>query len=120
VNIKSLFLFGNNQGKYVISPLYSRRELLLPTFSYLRFASANLNYSNCIPPTTLIMSTLKAASRASRNLRVGSTLRQLRHESTNAPNFSSSSHTPSIVAGLAGGGLVFLGGYGWYHFSGKH
>lgn len=28
------------------------------------------------------------------------------------------SHTHAIVGGLAGGGLVFLAGYGWYHFSG--
>ncbi|KAK4693378.1 hypothetical protein P7C71_g4013, partial [Lecanoromycetidae sp. Uapishka_2] len=68
------------------------------------------------------MSTLRAVSRVSRNVRVSPAFRQIRHESTNASNPSSSgsgnSHTSSIIAGLAGGGLVFLGGYGWYHFSG--
>ncbi|CAD6577974.1 MAG: hypothetical protein ASARMPRED_008478 [Alectoria sarmentosa] len=66
------------------------------------------------------MLSLRAASRASRSTRVRSSLRQLRHESANTSNSSSSasSLSQSLIGGLAGGGLVFLGGYTYYHFSG--
>ena len=68
------------------------------------------------------MLSLRAASRVSRTTCVRS-LRQLRHESTNASNSSSSGGTnslsQSLLGGLAGGGLVFLGGYTYYHFSGN-
>lgn len=64
---------------------------------------------------------LRAANRVSRTICVRSSLRQLRHESTNTSNSSSSSGSSlsqSLIGGLAGGGLVFLGGYTYYHFSG--
>ncbi|MCJ1454416.1 hypothetical protein MMC28_004769 [Mycoblastus sanguinarius] len=62
------------------------------------------------------MLNLRAASRVSRNLPLRLANRQLRHESTTTS--SSSSFSPSLIGGLAGGGLVLFGGYGWYHFSG--
>ena len=68
-----------------------------------------------------IMLSLRMASRVSRTNCVRS-LRQLRHESTNASNSSTSggsSLSQSLIGGLAGGGLVFLGGYTYYHFSGN-
>ena len=68
------------------------------------------------------MLSLRAANRASRALPLRSLLRQLRHESTNTSNTTSSRGSglsQSLVAGLAGGGLVFLGGYSYYHFSGN-
>ena len=66
-----------------------------------------------------IMLSLRAASRLSRTTCVRS-FRQLRHESTNASKSSpsTSSLSQSLIGGLAGGGLVFLGGYSYYHFSG--
>ncbi|CAF9903142.1 MAG: hypothetical protein ALECFALPRED_000145 [Alectoria fallacina] len=67
------------------------------------------------------MLSLRAASRVSLSTRVRSSLRQIRHESTNTSNSSSggtSSLSQSLIGGLAGGGLVFLGGYTYYHFSG--
>ena len=70
---------------------------------------------------SFMMLSLRAASRASRSTRVRSSLRQLRHESANTSNSSSSasSLSQSLIGGLAGGGLVFLGGYTYYHFSGN-
>lgn len=71
---------------------------------------------------SFMMLSLRAASRVSRSTRVRSSLRQLRHESTNTSNSSSSgasSLSQSLIGGLAGGGLVFLGGYTYYHFSGN-
>ena len=68
------------------------------------------------------MLSLRVASRASRTLSVRSSLRQLRHESTGTSNTTSGGGgglSQSLVGGLAGGGLVFLGGYGYYHFSGN-
>ncbi|KAK3175202.1 hypothetical protein OEA41_002448 [Lepraria neglecta] len=65
------------------------------------------------------MSSFRVASRLSRTIRVQPALRQLRHESTQSSSSSSGgSFSPSLIGGLTGGGLVFLGGYGWYHFSG--
>ncbi|KAL8748742.1 MAG: hypothetical protein Q9184_007114, partial [Pyrenodesmia sp. 2 TL-2023] len=56
---------------------------------------------------------------------VGPYLRQIRRESTNASPASSSttpssggSTTQALIGGLAGGALVFAGGYSYYHFSG--
>ena len=69
-----------------------------------------------------MMLSLRAANRASRALPLRSFLRQLRHESTNTSNPTSSAGSglsQSLIGGLAGGGLVFLGGYSYYHFSGN-
>ena len=66
------------------------------------------------------MLSLRAASRASRSIPLRTSLRQLRHESTSTSNTTSSGGlSQSLVAGLAGGGLVFAGGYAYYHFSGN-
>ncbi len=64
-------------------------------------------------------STLRAATRG---LKLRTVIRQARHESTSSStNTSSSSHLgPSLIGGLAGGTLVFLGGYAWYRQSGAH
>ncbi|KAI4179075.1 MAG: hypothetical protein L6R41_008047 [Letrouitia leprolyta] len=71
------------------------------------------------------MSTFRATHRAARSLRSSPILRQIRNESTNASPASSntsqssgSSLSHGIIGGLAGGALVFLGGYSYYHFSG--
>ncbi|KAM0803618.1 hypothetical protein BDR22DRAFT_41780 [Usnea florida] len=64
------------------------------------------------------MLSLRAASRLSRTTCVRSSLRQIRHES-NTSNSSSGGLSQSLIGGLAGGGLVFLGGYTYYHYSGK-
>lgn len=67
------------------------------------------------------MSSFRAASRLSRTVRVQLVLRQIRHESTQSSSSSSAGgFSPALIGGVAGGGLVFLGGYGWYHFSGKY
>ena len=66
------------------------------------------------------MSAFRVASRVPRNLRVQPVLRQLRHESTSPSNSSNNGGiSPGIIGGVVGGGLVFLGGYTYYHFSGK-
>lgn len=75
-----------------------------------------------LPSQSFMMLSLRAASRVSLSTRVRSSLRQIRHESTNTSNSSSggtSSLSQSLIGGLAGGGLVFLGGYTYYHFSGN-
>ena len=49
------------------------------------------------------------------------TFRQIRQESTTSANktTSSISHVASaLIGGISGGSLVFLGVYGWYHYSG--
>ena len=67
-----------------------------------------------------IMINLRAASRVSRTVCLRSSFRQIRHESTSTSSSSSgSSLSQSIAGGLAGGGLVFLSGYAYYHFSGN-
>lgn len=58
----------------------------------------------------------RAAIRTARNVRTTPTFRQLRFESTSSAPPSSINH--GVVGGIAGGGLVFLIGYGYYHFSG--
>ncbi|KAL8957318.1 MAG: hypothetical protein Q9193_005375 [Seirophora villosa] len=71
------------------------------------------------------MSAIRVAGRLSRTFRPTRSIRQVRHESGNASASSSGpaqssggSSSQALVGGLAGGALVFLGGYGWYHFSG--
>ncbi|KAI4266509.1 MAG: hypothetical protein L6R35_006939 [Caloplaca aegaea] len=71
------------------------------------------------------MSTTRVAGRVSRTFHPARSIRQVRHESVNAsPSTSSAAQSSggisshALVGGLAGGALVFLGGYGWYHFSG--
>lgn len=47
--------------------------------------------------------------------------RQIRQESTtsaNNPTTTNSHVTSAIIGGISGGSLVFLGAYGWYHYSG--
>ena len=69
------------------------------------------------------MSTLGIATKATRKLRPGPVLRQRFYASTTGLSGSGSAGqsglTHGLVGGLAGGGLVFLGGYSYYHFSGK-
>lgn len=64
----------------------------------------------------------RTAFRATRSLRLRTVIRQARYESTtSSSNSSSNSHlVPSLIGGLTGGTLVFLGGYGWYRQSGAH
>ena len=82
-------------------------------------AFETLSHISTLLPFT--MSSFRVASRLSRTIRVQPALRQLRHESTQSSSSSSGgSFSPSLIGGLAGGGLVFLGGYGWYHFSGNY
>ncbi|KAL8995144.1 MAG: hypothetical protein Q9188_006880 [Gyalolechia gomerana] len=71
------------------------------------------------------MSTCRATNRVARKLRPSPILRQIRYESENASPASStkaqssgSSLGHAVVGGLAGGAVVFLGGYSYYHFSG--
>ncbi|KAL2044890.1 hypothetical protein N7G274_002665 [Stereocaulon virgatum] len=65
------------------------------------------------------MSCFRVASRLSRTVRVQPVLCQIRHESTQSLSSSSGvGFSPALIGGIAGGGLVLLGGYGWYHFSG--
>lgn len=63
------------------------------------------------------MMSSKVVIRTARNVRVNPFLRQLRSESSSSAA-SNSSVSQGIVGGLVGGGLVFLGGYSYYHFSG--
>ena len=66
------------------------------------------------------MSAFRVVSRVPRNVRVQPVLHQLRHESTNPSSSSSNGGiSPGIIGGVVGGGLVFIGGYTYYHFSGK-
>ena len=66
------------------------------------------------------MSAFRIASRLPRNLRVQPILRQIRHDSTNPSGSSNNGGiSPGIIGGLVGGGIVFVGGYTYYHFSGK-
>ncbi|MCJ1300744.1 hypothetical protein MMC08_003541 [Hypocenomyce scalaris] len=60
----------------------------------------------------------RTAVRATRVLRVRSTLRNARLESTSSSSSSGSSYSPALIGGVAGGAVTFLGGYTWYHFSG--
>ena len=63
----------------------------------------------------------RIAPKATRSLYLRTILRQTRHESTSSSSNSGSSHLgPSLIGGLAGGTLVFLGGYVWYRQSGAH
>ncbi|KAI9716925.1 MAG: hypothetical protein M1812_005074 [Candelaria pacifica] len=66
------------------------------------------------------MNTARLALRSSRSLRFrSSNLRQTRLNSSTSQSSTSNSHLgPGVIGGLAGGGLVFLAGYGYYHFSG--
>ncbi|KAL8717907.1 MAG: hypothetical protein Q9225_004900 [Loekoesia sp. 1 TL-2023] len=70
------------------------------------------------------MSTFRVVSRVPRSQRSGPLLRQIRHESASAfpptpskAQSSGSSISHALIGGLAGGAVVFLGGYTWYHFS---
>lgn len=84
-------------------PLYKASEVSLDTFYH----------------KSSVMSTFRATSRVARSLPVRSSFRQIRKESTTSsasPPQSGISH--GLIGGLAGGGLVFLGGYTYYHFSG--
>ena len=65
------------------------------------------------------MISVRAASRVSRAGCLRSSFRQIRHDSTSTSTSHGSSLSQSLVGGLAGGGLVFLGGYAYYHFSGN-
>lgn len=65
------------------------------------------------------MSTFRAASRVTRGLPIRSSVRQLRNETTSTAR-PQSGISPGVIGGLVGGGAVFLGGYTYYHFSGKH
>lgn len=60
----------------------------------------------------------RTAVRATRVLRVRSTLRNARYESTSTSSAGGSSFSPALIGGVAGGAITFLGGYTWYHFSG--
>ncbi|KAL8796824.1 MAG: hypothetical protein Q9195_000907 [Heterodermia aff. obscurata] len=60
----------------------------------------------------------RAITRTARNVRVKTFTHQLRSESSSSASSNSSPISQAIVGGLCGGGLVFLGGYGYYHFSG--
>ena len=60
----------------------------------------------------------RAVTRTARNVRVRPFIHQLRSESSSSASSNSSHISQAIVGGLCGGGLVFLGGYGYYHFSG--
>ena len=61
----------------------------------------------------------RAVTRTARNVRVRPFTHQLRSKSSSSASSTSSSHaSQAVVGGLCGGGLVFLGCYGYYHFSG--
>ena len=62
----------------------------------------------------------RTSLRVTRSFRFRTPVRQARFESSSSSSTnSSSSHlVPSLIGGLAGGTLVFLGGYTWYHQSG--
>lgn len=64
----------------------------------------------------------RTAIRSARVVRVRSTtLRNVRHNSTtpsNNPQNINSGMSQALIGGMTGGALVFLGGYGYYHFSG--
>ena len=60
----------------------------------------------------------RAITRSVRNVRVKPFTHQLRSESSGSASSNSSHVSQAIVGGLCGGGLVLLGGYGYYHFSG--
>ena len=63
----------------------------------------------------------RTAFRATRSVRLRAAVRQARHESSSSSTNNSNSHlVPSLIGGLAGGTLVFLGGYTWYRQSGAH
>lgn len=48
-----------------------------------------------------------------------SNLRNARYNSsTSSTSSNTAGYTPALVGGMAGGALVFLGGYSYYHFSG--
>ncbi|KAL8932436.1 MAG: hypothetical protein Q9211_006316 [Gyalolechia sp. 1 TL-2023] len=71
------------------------------------------------------MSTFRATSRVARKLRSSPILRQIRYESATASSPSStkapssgSNLNQALIGGLAGGGVVLLGGYSYYYFSG--
>ena len=63
------------------------------------------------------------ALRASRVSRTRLPMRNVRFETSQATNqstsrISSNTNSPAIIGGVVGGGLVFAAGYTWYHFSG--
>ena len=60
----------------------------------------------------------RAIARTARNVRPKAFTHQLRSESSSSASPNGSHISQAIVGGLCGGGLVFLGGYGYYHFSG--
>ena len=60
----------------------------------------------------------RVITRTARNVRVKPFTHQLRSESSSSASSNSSHVSQAIVGGLCGGGLVLLGGYGYYHFSG--
>ena len=67
------------------------------------------------------MSSFRAASTATRHVRVQPFFRQLRRETSAASTLSKNNgghFYPALLGGAAGGSLVFLGGYTYYHFSG--
>ncbi|KAI9699410.1 MAG: hypothetical protein M1836_003021 [Candelina mexicana] len=69
------------------------------------------------------MNTTRLALRSTRSVRCrSSNLRQTRLNSSTSSNpqsINNNSHLgPGVIGGLAGGSLVFLAGYGYYHFSG--
>jgi hypothetical protein len=68
----------------------------------------------------MLASTPRVAVRSTRALRAVRTPRRLnaRFQSTSTPQPATNSGSSHVVAGLAGGSLVFLAGYGYYHFSG--
>ncbi|CAF9909078.1 MAG: hypothetical protein HETSPECPRED_008820 [Heterodermia speciosa] len=61
---------------------------------------------------------MTAIARTARNVRPKVFTHQLRSESSSSASPNGSHISQAIVGGLCGGGLVFLGGYGYYHFSG--
>jgi len=73
-----------------------------------------------ITPTAMITS--RTVVRSARTLRVRSTnLRNVRHNTTTSSNTTpnaNSGMSQALVGGVTGGSLVFLAGYGYYHYSG--
>lgn len=67
----------------------------------------------------LLSKAARTAARSSRSARIN--FRQIRQESTTSSNKTTptNSHvTSALIGGITGGSLVFLGAYGWYHYSG--
>lgn len=93
---------------------------LQPVVALLTFAHTYTPKHSQLQFLSMIAS--RTAIRSARILRVRSNLRNVRQNSTTpsaSPNHSgNASYTPALVGGMAGGALVFLGGYSYYHFSG--